>query len=372
MSDKKYRGVSLFAGAGGMDVGFERAGIEVVWANEIDKDACATYKENHPGILHKGDIKLSMDELGKLSDIDIVFGGPPCQGFSVAGKMDPGDERSTLLWTFLDVVEVVKPRGFVCENVKALGRLKKWRHVRQDFIDRAEQMGYGCSFVILNSCDFGVPQKRERVFFIGVKGKKISQDILLSRIETKKRPPKSVRETIRHLGVAGAESNKNTCNAKITMAAKPVLRKSPYAGMMFNGLGRPLELDGYSATLPASMGGNKTPIIDEGLLHGDANEDWIVKYHKHLWGGGDPLPFSSAPSRLRRLTLDEAALIQTFPQAYKFCGSKSSIYRQIGNAVPCDLAEVIARVALEEIDGDPKPTIKSNAAVQLNLFELLT
>jgi len=367
----KKKGVSLFSGAGGMDVGFTAAGVDIVWANEMDKDAADTYEANHPSALRRGDIRDYLGELKSLHEVDIVFGGPPCQGFSVAGKMDPEDERSTLLWTFLEVVGIVKPMGFVCENVKALGKLKKWRMVRNDFINEAERLGYSCTYVLLNSSAYGVPQKRERVFFIGIRGKTIRRDDLLARFEVKKRSPKSVRETISHLGPAGSQSNRQTCNAKITMAAIPVLRKSPFAGMMFNGLGRPLDVEGYSATLPASMGGNKTPIIDELFLHGDATEDWIIQYHRRLQKGEPPLPFESAPERLRRLTIAEAALIQTFPQDYNFKGSRTSVYRQIGNAVPCKLAEVVAEVLVEELEDAPRPHLPPISHTQRTLFEMI-
>ena len=338
-----------------MDIGFTAAGVSVIWANEWDKNASATYEANNPGIMRQGDIRKLMSELPTEPRVDIVFGGPPCQGFSVAGKMDPGDERSTLLWRFLDVVERVQPRCFVCENVKALAVLEKWSSVREDFMAQAERLGYSCSFIVLNATDFGIPQKRERVFFIGSRVSEVQQSDILNRLDKYRCKPPSLRELLSHLGPAGTEMNPKTCNAKITLASNPILRKSPYAGMLFNGLGRPLPLDGYSATLPASMGGNKTPIIDEGMLHGAASDDWVRTYHSHLMGGagrdGGESTIVEAPPRLRRITIKEASLIQTFPEKYRFCGGNSSVYKQIGNAVPCKLAEVVARVTLEIIDG---------------------
>ena len=123
MSDS-LKAISLFSGAGGMDVGFENAGIKVVFANELVSDAAETYRANHPGCkMVNDDINNVIDTLAEYEGIDLVFGGPPCQGFSVAGKMDPDDNRSKLIFTFLDVIEKVKPRAFVMENVKALGEL---------------------------------------------------------------------------------------------------------------------------------------------------------------------------------------------------------------------------------------------------------
>ncbi|GEN34656.1 DNA cytosine methyltransferase [Aneurinibacillus danicus] len=368
----KYTGISLFTGAGGMDVGFKRAGVNVLWANEIDKDACNTYEANHPEtLLKRGDIRELLGELEQFNDVDIVFGGPPCQGFSVAGKMDPNDERSTLIWTFLDVVRIIRPKAFVLENVKALATLEKWKNVREKLFHLANEMGYSCYPFLLNSSHFGVPQKRERVFFIGLLGKNIDPHHTFSRLEQRRKKPKNIRETISILGPAGTTRNPLTCTAKITLAAKPVIRKSPYAGMIFNGLGRPLDLDGVSNTLPASMGGNKTPIVDEALLYNHANDNWVVNYHKGLLENKVIPEFGEAPSRLRRLTIKEAALIQTFPEEYVFHGSKTAIYRQIGNAVPCLLAEAVASAVIDELEGITINNIR-NKPEQLAFESLLS
>ena len=124
--DRGLSAISLFSGAGGMDVGFSNSGYEIVWANDFDKNACDTFAANHGNIIEYGSITDFIPLLHKFRGVDIVFGGPPCQGFSVAGKMNPNDERSKLVFSFFDVVEQVQPRAFVMENVKAsdLGPLK--------------------------------------------------------------------------------------------------------------------------------------------------------------------------------------------------------------------------------------------------------
>jgi DNA (cytosine-5)-methyltransferase 1 len=161
-------GLSLFAGAGGMDIGFARAGIQIVGANEIDRDACLTYAANHPGVtLQLGDLNQQLDTMRQFEGVDLVFGGPPCQGFSVAGKMDPDDPRSQLLWAFMQVVALTQPRAFVCENVKALAVLDKWAVMRQLLFQLVSDLGYNYKLVVLNAVDFGVPQSRERMFLIG-------------------------------------------------------------------------------------------------------------------------------------------------------------------------------------------------------------
>ncbi|GGF86442.1 DNA (cytosine-5)-methyltransferase 1 [Mameliella alba] len=348
---QKRLAVSLFSGAGGMDIGFARAGFESLVACEIDADACESFNKNLHLVGHRGnaitptsvrDIDLSRVP----EDIDIVYGGPPCQGFSVAGKMDPDDERSDLIHAFFDTVDELKPRSFVCENVKALAISDRWAAVRKKIFDRTNPR-YSVALVVLTATDFGVPQNRERMFLIGVRrdlydagGDALMTDVQ-QRLDSQRAAPPTVAEIVRSLGAAGSASNPVTCTAKVAFAKSPILRKSPYAGMLFNGAGRPIRSEGFSSTLPASMGGNKTPIVDEAeILQGKPS--LIEAYHAKLLKGCKAKP-GEAPKRLRRLTIKECARIQTFPDEYNFHGKKSSVYRQIGNAVPCKLAEAVAR-----------------------------
>jgi DNA (cytosine-5)-methyltransferase 1 len=337
--------VSLFSGAGGMDVGFANAGIQPVFANELDDAACRTYAANHGSVIQQGSILDHFQALKSFKGVDVVFGGPPCQGFSVAGKMDPNDVRSGLIRSFFDAVDLIKPQAFVCENVKALAVLTRWSDVRNELITRANRTHHA-ALILLNSSDFGVPQNRERMFLIGVlKGGHIrSADelrlVLLENLKKHNKTAPTVGELIRSLGPAGSPGNRRICNAKITYATNPVLRRSPYAGMMFNGAGRPLNPQGHSSTLPASMGGNKTPIVDEECIF-NGSPSYIEEYHRHLMSGGKPRQ-GEAPKRLRRLTIDECLAIQTFPADYILAGSQSATFKQIGNAVPCLMAQAVA------------------------------
>ena len=345
---KTINAVSLFSGAGGMDVGFEKTGVNVLVANEIMPEASQTYIANHPNsVIINDDINNVISSLTEYEGVDLVFGGPPCQGFSVAGKMNPDDDRSKLIFTFLDVVEKLRPKAFVMENVKALAVLEKWSAIREKYLKRAKSLGYVCTPYVLNATEYGVSQKRERVFFVGIREGIDFSESIGDLIEKQKCQAPNVRSLLQSLGRAGTEANPNTCTAKITFATHPIMRKSPYAGMYFNGQGRPIDIDGYANTLPASMGGNKTPFIDEDYLYGDADSDWVVDYHKGLVAGTIIPVFKEAPDRLRRITIKEAARIQSFPDDYIFCGNKGKIYTQIGNAVPCKLAEVVAKSAIK-------------------------
>ncbi len=341
------KAVSLFSGAGGLDVGFQKAGFEIVWANDCAKDACDTYKNNIGHHIHCGDIESLKSQLyATVNDIDVVFGGPPCQGFSVAGKMNPDDPRNQLIWAFAEVIEQCQPKVFLMENVKALGQLKKWEPLKQKLLMKFRNMGYMVNAILLNASEFNVPQARERIFFIGFKGDSTFIPDLSNMLEPYKSKSPTVREALAVLDKAGIGNNQNMAKAKITIAPNPVMRKSPYAGMLFNGLGRPVKIDGYCATLPATMGGNKTPIIDEEALY-NGKQNWVEEYHEKIRQGGSPLNSEDVPKRLRRLTLQEASVLQTFPLHYQFSGSQSSIFKQIGNAVPCHLGYAIASMLVE-------------------------
>lgn len=347
MNTKLKTAISLFSGAGGMDVGIQEAGFNVLAANELNFDACNTLRKNHLSTyVIEGDIEQKIAEISAYQCVDMVFGGPPCQGFSVAGKMDVKDPRSKLIFTFLEVVKLIQPKAFIMENVKSLATLQKFENIRNKYLEIANNLGYTVSTIVLNAKDYGVPQSRERVFFIGFKGSTIVREE--DFIEYRK-PSITVREAIQHLGPAGSDNNPFITNAKITIAKNPILRKSPYAGMLFNGQGRPVNLDAVCSTLPASMGGNRTPIIDEECLFNPKKENWIETLHKLALNQED-ISKLDVPKSLRRLTIDEAKVIQTFPDNYVFSGSSSAIFTQIGNAVPCQLAEVVGLVIKKYLD----------------------
>lgn len=344
--EAEIRTISLFSGAGGLDTGAIKAGASIIWANDMMKEACDTYRKNIGPHIEQGDINTKIEKLREFENIDLVIGGPPCQGFSVAGKMDANDPRSQLIWSYARVIETVRPRAFVMENVKALATLDKWNAVRERLLHLLRSYGYMVNLMVLNAADYDVPQARERVFVVGFKGIDCHVPDIEKMIRPYSHKAPTVRETLSVLDRAGKGNNKGTCKAKVTLAEHPILRKSPYAGMIFNGLGRPTRVDGYCATLPASMGGNKTPIIDEHELY-EGEEPWVKKYHEQVMRDPSVAKFMPAPPFLRRLTVQEAALLQTFPLEYEFCGSQSSQYTQIGNAVPCNLGKAVVSMVID-------------------------
>lgn len=351
--------VSLYSGSGGLDLGFARAGFTPVFANDIDPFAVATYNKlhlvtdpqwteattrfsEHSAIA--GDVRVAASNVTE-GMADLVIGGPPCQGFSVAGRMDPNDPRSRHVFDFLGLVAKVKPRAFVMENVAALARNRRWSDIISELKEMA-RLDYKVELVVLNASHWGVPQARERMFLVGTPHD--SPDFKLPDPPTLRLPP-TVRETLSLLPRAGQPGNQSVCTAKITLAKSPVLRRSPYAGMLFNGQGRTMGLDRPAPTLPASMGGNRTPIIDEGDLY-SGKESWIVGYHDRLFSEGKPaLTKLPSTAQLRRITVEEAAALQTFPRDVDWQGSQSSRYRQIGNAVPPILAFHVASAVADSL-----------------------
>lgn len=345
--------VSLYSGAGGLDLGFAKAGFRPVFANDIDPFAVQTYNLLHTvkdpnwraaarrfsgHTATSGDIRLVGEKLEEEM-ADLVIGGPPCQGFSVAGRMDPNDPRSRHVFDFLGLVAKVKPRAFVMENVAALARNKRWAEIIAKLKDAAK-LDYKVELIVLNAAHWGVPQARERMFLVGVPHD--GPDFFLGEGPTVDSQP-TVRSTLESLPRAGEPGNEGVCSAIITLAKSPVLRPSPYAGMLFNGQGRVMGLDRPAPTLPASMGGNRTPIVDEGELY-DNEDPWIVDYHKRLFvDQKEPLKKLPRVARLRRITVQEAAALQTFPRDMPWQGTQSAQFRQIGNAVPPLLAYEVAK-----------------------------
>jgi DNA (cytosine-5)-methyltransferase 1 len=335
--------LSLYSGAGGLDLGFLAAGFEVVWANEADPHACDTYRANIGDHIVEGDLLAT----GLPPEpVDVVIGGPPCQGWSRIGRMDPDDARSEHVHHFMDVVAAKRPEAFAMENVAHLAESPRWKSVRDELLERSRSdLGYETEILILDAAQFGVAQSRRRMFMVGIRNRRL---VAPRRITLRR--PKTVRDALDRLPQHGSVGNMTRCAARIVPAKVPVMRPSAFQGaLLFNGSGRPLELDRPARTLPASMGGNATPIIDQLELE-RAEQPWVVEYHRHLSAGGAPV--TDAPARLRRLTVEEAAALQSFPRTFRFCGPIGAQYRQIGNAVPPALARAVARAVRRAMDDD--------------------
>jgi DNA (cytosine-5)-methyltransferase 1 len=343
--------VSLYTGAGGLDLGFIRKGMTPVFANDIDERSALTY---HAARALYGDADtheyLVEDLSGRLGMLkrlgaDFIIGGPPCQGFSRAGRMDPNDPRSAHVMNFMEAVVTARPRAFVMENVGALASSPRWSGLLSAARAVAEDARFETRLVVLRASDHGVPQERERMFLLGRRRSKGGIDPAYA---VGSRTPVTVRQ-----GLAGVRTPNDRLSspstARIVPAKRPVIRVSPFAGMLFNGAGRPVDLERPSRTIAASLGGNHTPIIDDDwLADPQLGDKSIRKYHAGIVAGRAPI----VPPAWRRLSPREAAALQGFPIDYPWQGPSNAVFRQIGNAVPPPLSEEIAGRMLAWVGAD--------------------
>ena len=297
--------VSLFSGAGGLDLGFIQAGHTIIWANDIYADAVSSYRENIGNHIIERDILTIPSE--DIPDCDMVIGGFPCQGFSVANiRRHTEDVRNSLYKELLRVKHDKNPKYFLAENVKGLLSLGKGS-VFSMIINDFSNAGYNVTYKFLNAANFGVPQKRERVIIVGIRN-----DLPFHFTFPKETHSQhGDRGTLKWVSVSEALSDlpdpDTPNNIPNHVYSKYKLKFNGYLGH------RPLDPDKPAPTVTA-RGDNK--------------------------GGVVVLPH---PNAQRRMTCRELATIQSFPKDYVFFGNNSSIYRQIGNAVPVKLAYCIAQ-----------------------------
>lgn len=323
--------LDVFAGAGGLSIGLEAAGFEVIGGAEWDSDACETFAKAHPlAEVFEGDIDaMSFSHL--RGEVSLLAGGPPCQPWSSGGKrLGKADPRDG--WpAYLRVLEETRPEAFLAENVAGLAAGAR-RHHLDELLRELELRGFRVVSQVVNAADYGVPQKRQRLLIVGMRDR-------FFEFPSETHGPGRRHEHVPVGTVVGARPVGDPNPAIVTFARTPDLRPSPYDGHVFNGGGRPMDLSQPAPTLLASMGGNKTPWVDVNGV--------VPEYHAHLLNGGEPW-VGQVPGA-RRITVDEAALIQTFPRGTHFVGRRSSCYRQIGNAVPPLLARVMGEAIKEQL-----------------------
>jgi DNA (cytosine-5)-methyltransferase 1 len=332
--------VDVFAGAGGLSIGLERAGFSVVRAVEWLRDACETFSGRHPAAeVYESDI-ATMSFRHLRGNVAVVVGGPPCQPWSTGGKRlgvtDPRDGFPQ----FIRVLREVEPEAFLVENVAGLVRGSKRPYFWQLHdalegllaLDELTSLGYRVAWQVVNAADYGVPQKRQRLLMVGMRHGRFE-------FPQPTHGPQAAQSWVPAGAVIGPEPYGEPNTAIITYARNPDPRPDPYDGQVYNGGGRPIDLGRPSPTLLASMGGNKTPWVDTLGV--------VPAYHQHLLAGGAPR--SGQVPGARRITVAEAARLQTFPDGMRFAGKRSSQYCQVGNAVPPRLAEMIGRALAEQL-----------------------
>lgn len=327
----RVRVLDIFAGAGGLSTGLEEAGFDIVAGAEWDRDACETFANAHPTAdVIEADVNL-IPWRRWLDDVEVVVGGPPCQPWSTGGKRLGQDDPRDGWPAYLRALREIRPAAFVAENVAGLGAAGRRPHLAA-LIAEIEALGFCVSAEVLNAADHGVPQNRHRLLLVGMR----------ERLFTFPKPgfgPDGARPWRMAGDVIGAAPTGRPNPSVVTYARRPDLRPNPYDGQIYNGGGRPIDLSRPAPTLLASMGGNKTPWVD--------TLGMVPEYHTHLLAGGQPRMGRVAGAR--RITVEEASLLQTFPAGMHFEGTPSSCYRQIGNAVPPVLARRVGGALLEQL-----------------------
>lgn len=327
----KVRALDIFAGAGGLSIGLEEAGFDIVAGAEWDGDACETFAKAHPTAdVVEGDVN-AIDFRNWRGGVDVLVGGPPCQPWSTGGKRLGSEDPRDGWPAFLRALKEIKPRAFIAENVAGFATGVRRDHFGA-LVNELRALKFQVAAKVLNAADYGVPQKRQRLLIVGVHGNSFE-------FPKPTHGPRSRKPWVPAGSVVGPEPIGSPNPAIVTFARCPDLRPNPYDGQVYNGGGRPIDLSRPAPTLLASMGGNKTPWIDTLGV--------VPEYHAHLLAGGTPR--AGRVPGARRITVEEAALLQTFPPGMHFSGRRSSCYRQIGNAVPPLLARAIGRAVLTQL-----------------------
>ena len=299
---REFTAVSLFCGAGGLDLGFDRAGFKTIWANDFDADACKTHQNWSNTEVVCGDIsKLDMSMI-PLSDV--ILGGFPCQGFSLSGPRKIDDSRNVLYKHYVRLVKQNRPLAFVGENVKGLLTMGNGQIIEAILADFS-QCGYDVFYKLVNAKNFGVPQDRERVIIVGFR-----KDLEVTGFSL---PDGNGERSTLAEALAGLPPTKEceVCNA-------------PYSSRYMS-RNRKRGWDEAAYTVPA--------MAKQVTLYPGSPD--MVKIGKDMWRFGEG-------GETRRLSWREAAAIQTFPKEMEFFGDLTSKYKQIGNAVPVKLAYFVA------------------------------
>ena len=397
--------VDLFAGAGGMTLGFEQAGFDVLTSVEIDPIHCATHQFNFPfwSILYRDIIGITGEEIRNLSsigcgEIDVVFGGPPCQGFSLIGKRYLDDDRNSLVYHFMRLVLELQPKFFVMENVAGI-TIGKHQQFLEKIIRKFRSNSYEVeeNYQILNAAYYGVPQNRERLFLLGcrrglnlpkypfpltkpdgIKSKYFQETDLLNLPKTP-----TVSEAIQDLPEVNNYPELTHIDWVIAEYGKP----SNYAKQLREICDRD---DNYSyqreynpRILTASLATNHTLLSMERFATTPPGKiEQISRFYKlHPDGLCNTLRAGTASNRgahtsprpihystPRCITVREAARLHSYPDWFRFHVTKWHGFRQIGNSVPPLLAKAVAREVLKSLGIE---SIKPEGKYQLGSEKLL-
>lgn len=326
MARRKYTYIDLFSGSGGFSLGFDNANYENIFSVEFNHDICKTYRHNFPThtLLECDIAELKEEEIKKLigrRKVDVVIGGPPCQGFSMAGNIGRrfiDDPRNHLFQEFVRIVKIVSPTCFVMENVARLyTRLNG--QTRNEIIECFKSLGYAVEAKIVCASDYGVPQNRYRVLFIGKKSEDAGSNIAFP-IKSSQTAP-TIKDAIDKYPPLASGETSDITNHEAMVHSAQMIEKMSYVK---DGGGRediPEEIRPQKGDIRKYIRYDSTkPSI---CITGDMRK--VFHY-----------------SQNRALTVRELAAIQTYPDSFEFLGSKILQQQMVGNSVPPLLAKAIA------------------------------
>jgi DNA (cytosine-5)-methyltransferase 1 len=351
------RYISLFTGAGGLDIGLERAGMHAVSLCEIEEVFCQTLQANqdathsdgseyfrHANIINADICEVPGRQLCGAEQIDLVVGGPPCQAFSSSGKqLSVLDPRGRLVNEFARVVDELKPKMFLFENVRGIVTARDASGepggVIEGLIDRFEELGYSCRAALLNAADYGAFQRRVRCFILA--SRKGTAPAFPEPTHRKDpdflyQPWKTLEEFLKRY----ADSDPRNHSLPSEDLARELTPLPDGCGIKSPGKAEKTRPGGHWGYRQGTFIADKS--LPARTVTGSASQDWV------RWDG-----------LLRRLTLQEVKLLQGFPADWTICGSKAQQYKQIGNAVPAIFGEILGRAICDFLrqfpDGAPKP-----------------
>lgn len=345
-----YKFFDLFCGCGGFTQGFEQAGLVSCLGIDMWKDATTTYHYNFPNsaILNKDITSVTADELLETAnvianDVDVIIGGPPCQGFSISGKRMIDDPRNILYKSFVQIVGDIQPKIFVMENVPGLVSMAKGA-VKDSVIEDFASRGYNVTWKILSADDYGVPQHRRRVFFVGLNKNHFGNLMFDFPIPTTKEKKVTCFDAIADLDFI---PDNVALSEQIDYALPP---KNEYQDLMRR---NSTHIWNHVATLHNEKTKQIISMVPDGGNYLDLPKElWNTRKVHIAWTRMD----SKKPcftidtghnhhfhySANRVPTVRESARIQSFPDSFRFIGIKTSQLKQVGNAVPPLLAQSIA------------------------------
>lgn len=318
---KKYRVVSLFAGIGGLDLGFENAGFNVIWANDFDKYAVETYKANIGKQIIHGDIREKKE---LIPSHDVLIGGFPCQPFSTLGKLKGFEDevRGTLFFEIKEILLKHKTKAFVLENVKNIMTHDNCNTFNR-MLDELNSIGYDVTPIVLNSADFDIPQRRNRVFMVG---------FLRDAVNTneKVQAPKA-----RELKITTQDLLDKCVDKKYFLSHK--LEKTILGEGTKGYIVKPTIDLALSKTLTATMH----------KMHRASQDNYITDLESRAL-----FPADEDKTNLRKLTPDECRKLQGFPSDWVQVVSDTQAYKQFGNAVTVNVSYEVAKIVMEYLENN--------------------